>query len=645
MGFQTPQYRIGTLLDWASSGYVQLPDFQREYKWDDDRIRELLVTIVRGHPMGVIMVLETGSDQIRFKPKPLAGVEGPVPQPHYLLLDGQQRMTSLYQALTGDGVVNTEDARKRKMQRRYFLDIEKVLGGPSDQDDAVISVPADGKVKENFDRDVVFDYSTTALQQEQGVIPFTALFGSNLSGWMLGYLQAVPALQSHRIDAFTEFNNKIAVAVVSYEIPAIELDKSTSKGAVATVFEKVNSGGLALNTFELLTATFAGDAAYYEEFGEDFRLGDDWLLTESVLVHHPVLSDFQKIDFLQAVALLATLRARRADVAAGKAKPSATSARKEDILRLDLREYLEWAPKVRDALTWVAQFYTSAHIHEADFLPYRTLAVPLSVFRVLLGSEVDTHAVKQRLRQWYWCGVLGELYGSATETRFAREAEQVPAWAAAGVSGEVVPAPDSVQGSSFVESRLLSLRTRGSAAYKGVYALLMTQHCKDWKLDQYIDHATYLEQQIDIHHIFPKAWCGKNDIAAARRESIINKTPLAKRTNIFLGGESPANYVPRLEKASGLVGAPLDEVIRTHLIDPALLRSADFDAFFSARREALLGLIESAMGKPALRDVVTEDGYAHGLESPEAFEDEVDDVEDEGFAEAEVHDQGTEVVI
>jgi hypothetical protein len=203
----------------------------------------------------------------------------------------------------------------------------------------------------------------------------------------------------------------------------------------------------------------------------------------------------------------------------------------------------------------------------------------------------------------------------------------------------VTQTPETVQGANFVESRLLSLRTRGSAAYKGVYALLMTQHCKDWKLDQYIDHATYLDQQIDIHHIFPKAWCEKNEIATDRRESIINKTPLAKKTNILLSGDSPAKYLPRLEKASGLVGAPLDAVIRTHLIEPSLLRSADFDAFFDARRGALLALIESAMGKPALRDVVTEEGHEHGLESPEAFADEADDIEDDGSDEVEALEQ------
>src|SRR5690242_9657003 len=110
MGFQTPQHKLADLLGWVRSGRLQLPDFQRGYKWDDDRIRSLLVTLVLGYPLGVVMLLRTGNDQVRFKPKPLegSGVNGQV-QPALLLLDGQQRLTSFTQALTGDGVVATKD--------------------------------------------------------------------------------------------------------------------------------------------------------------------------------------------------------------------------------------------------------------------------------------------------------------------------------------------------------------------------------------------------------------------------------------------------------------------------------------------------------------------------------------------------------
>src|SRR3954451_25050690 len=100
MGFQTPLYELADYLKWTTSGKIQLPDFQRGYKWEDERIRQLLVTILRGHPLGVVMLLKTGNDQIRFKPGPVESVTLPKPvDPHLLLLDGQQRLPSLTQSL------------------------------------------------------------------------------------------------------------------------------------------------------------------------------------------------------------------------------------------------------------------------------------------------------------------------------------------------------------------------------------------------------------------------------------------------------------------------------------------------------------------------------------------------------------------
>jgi uncharacterized protein with ParB-like and HNH nuclease domain len=69
MGFQTPKYRLAKLLEQVGDGTIQLPDFQRGYKWDDERVRSLLVTITQGYPLGVIMLLDSGSDHVRFKPR------------------------------------------------------------------------------------------------------------------------------------------------------------------------------------------------------------------------------------------------------------------------------------------------------------------------------------------------------------------------------------------------------------------------------------------------------------------------------------------------------------------------------------------------------------------------------------------------
>ncbi len=107
--FESPDENLGDLLGRVAVGKVQLPDFQREWKWDNDRIASLLASVSYGYPVGVIMTLETGGDGVRFAPKPLAGVGGNVASPDELLLDGQQRLTSLFQALWSGRPVDTID--------------------------------------------------------------------------------------------------------------------------------------------------------------------------------------------------------------------------------------------------------------------------------------------------------------------------------------------------------------------------------------------------------------------------------------------------------------------------------------------------------------------------------------------------------
>lgn len=505
MSFQSPQLPLADLLQQARSGKLQLPDFQREYKWDDDRIRSLLATLTLGHPMGVLMMLETGSEHTRFKPKTLAGVSlKDAVHPDHLLLDGQQRMTSLFQSLAGTRPVETTDARKKKLKRWYYLNITKALGDPVDRDDAVVSVPEDRTVRSDFGRMVDLDLSTPQSEQAAGMFPMSLAFDQAAAmKWLMEYAAPGGTADSARIATVQRFQAEILTPVIGYRIPAIMLGKDTTKEAVCTVFEKVNTGGLALDVFELLTAMFAGDAAYFAEHGTDFRLNDDWRQLKERLDHHPVLRGLQSSDVLQAITLLATHKRRsraEADTAGGELP--AISARRADILKLSLRDYLTWAPQVIDGMEWAAGFLAQENVFTDADLSYRTQLVPLAVLRVLIGNAIDIHTTNRRVRQWYWCGVLGELYGGAIETRFARDVEQVPSWAC----GDSVVVPETTARAGFRESRLLSLKTRNSSAYKGVYALMMRGRATDWKYRQVIGHATFVPLKIDIHHVFPKAW-------------------------------------------------------------------------------------------------------------------------------------------
>lgn len=607
MGFLTPMYELGKYLEWARSGEIQLPDFQRGYKWEDERIRQLAVTVLRGHPLGVVMLLKADNAQVRFKPRPIEGVVFAAgTEAKYLLLDGQQRLTSLTQALSGDGVVSTKDSRGKLLVRRYLVHMKTALDDVSRVDDAVISVPADGVVRTNFGKDIVLDLSDTDKEREHGYFPLHLLYGDYMS-WILDLPD--PTLGKR-------FHNQFIKPAATYDIPAIVLDEDTDKAAVATVFEKVNIGGLPLNVFELLTAMFAGDAEYYDRTGEDFRLNDDWKETHLKWASHPTLAGVENTDFLQAVTMLTTLKRNRAS---SSDRPPAVSAKREDVLKLTLDDYLEWRDPLREAFVWASNFLADRHIFASRDIPYPKQLVPLAAIKVVLGASADLIGVSERLVRWYWCGVLGELYGSTIETRFIRDLEAVPGWA----KDDTQSIPRTIQDATFTESRLHSLRTRNAAAYKGIAALILGQGARDWMEDKSLDKVQYVNLAVDIHHIFPQKWCNDHNIDDERRESIINKTTISARTNRTIGGAAPSLYLGVIEKRAAVDSDRLDQLLGTHLVPADLLRADDFDSYFLNRRELLCQLVEKSIGKPVQRDIG--DGHAEEDSSQFAPEQFVED--------------------
>jgi hypothetical protein len=604
--FDTLKRPLSQVLQDVRSGAIQLPDFQRGWVWDDDRIRGLLASISLEFPIGAVMTLATGNADVRFAPRTIEGVALAQPrEPDLLLLDGQQRLTSLYQALMGGRPVRTKDARGNVIDRLYYLDIAKALDPAADREDAIVGLPADRVVRQLHT--VLLDCSTPEKEVAAGYLPLPLVFDvGGLLNWQQRYLTADPANMVARLQLWTRLNEQVLQPFQQYQVPIIALAKETPKEAVCQVFEKVNTGGVALTVFELLTATFAADG---------FDLRRDWDKRSKKLKDIPALAKTENTDFLQVVSLLATRERRREAQAQGcpEEELPGIGCKRKDILRLTNDEYVRWADAATDGFVRAGKFLRRQKLFSARDLPYRTQVVPLAAICAAMGQAAEPEGVQQRIARWYWCGVFGELYGSAVESRFARDLPEVLAWIAGG------PEPVTVAAATFTPARLESMRTRNSAAYKGIAVFLMREGCRDFRTGDPIDVQIYVDEAIDIHHIFPQNYCLEQRIPAARHDNVINKTPLSARTNRAIGGSAPSVYLPKVEKLGHVDAATCDGLLRTHLIDPATLRANDFESFYAARSEALLGLVERAMGKSVVREgpvVVPPDGvYPSTLET------------------------------
>jgi hypothetical protein len=153
--FHSTKESLGTLLHDIRDGKIQLPDFQRGWIWDDEHIRGVLVSVSLSYPIGSIMMLNTGNSQVRFKPRLIEGVvfRG-LCEPDHLILDGQQRLTSLFQTLYSKQVVETRDSRGKPIQRWYYVDLRKLLVPEIDREEVIVAVPEDRMLR-NFRREVI----------------------------------------------------------------------------------------------------------------------------------------------------------------------------------------------------------------------------------------------------------------------------------------------------------------------------------------------------------------------------------------------------------------------------------------------------------------------------------------------------------
>lgn len=385
------------------------------------------------------------------------------------------------------------------------------------------------------------------------------------------------AYQNYNTEAIMQFTKLFARIInptQQYQMPVIRLDKSTPKEAVCQVFENVNTSGVSLTVFELVTAIFAM---------ADFLLREDCDEHKEKYFSGNLLSTVTATDFLTALTLLSSYKAG-----------GTVSCKKKDVLALTLDVYKKYADNICDGFSLAEKLLKEEWVFSSDNLPYGNQLIPLSnVCTVLMdGNRIHTTAIKNMVKQWYWCGVFGELYGSANETRYANDIVQVTKWINEG--GDL---PKTVTDFYFNPLRLLGLQSRQSAAYKGVIALVLKNHARDFISGADMDFSTFSDEKIDIHHIFPKDYCSKKDYEKRKWNSIVNKTPISASSNREIGGYAPSVYLGRLEKKGSVTSKDLDEYVESHWIDHNLLRKNDFQNFIIDRAKKLLRAIETATGR------------------------------------------------
>ncbi|MCP1387263.1 DUF262 domain-containing protein [Corynebacterium sp. TA-R-1] len=590
MGFTTPSYSLIDLFARAERGELQLPDFQREYIWDVDRIRTLITSVLRGYPVGSFLALDTRNSPVRFRPRPLAGLDVQGAQPGLLLLDGQQRLTSLYHAFKGEGLIPTVDYLGEPINRRFFVDVRAAVASDPMPVESVFAVDEEGRIRSHFGPVIDGGITTREDMLRHGVIPVSLLLWKQGNDLLID--MAAGAEDPEMREAVKKFQNEVLRWLPAYDVPVIRVDRDTSRVGVGQIFAHANSAGVQMDVFELLTAMFASQ-------DPDFVLAEHWANVEKQLRAYPALDRIGRIEFLRALALLVSSRRGHA------------TGHRGDILAISLDEYRAHADEVLNAFVQVAEFLADRSIFTVEQVPYSAQLVPLATILARLAEHpgaLENQDAQDRLNRWFWSGVFGELYGAHAPTiRAGLDVTEVTPW----VLGETDEVPNTVADAEFATSRLLSA-TADSGIYRGMFALLMARGARDWRTGKAFDRETIAELQPSFNTVFPPNFCASIGADSALANSVLNRTPMGRRTEVVIENNAPKRYLPRLQSKSLLDDAEFDAVIEGHEINANHLLASDWEAFLEDRLTRLIGMVEYALDKPVIRDLDCIAAEPHG---------------------------------
>jgi hypothetical protein len=582
--------RLVGLVEQAHQGKLCLPNFQRDFVWTREEVADLVRSILRAYFVGSVLLLRCDPDKPPFAPVALRGAQPATvtPMPELLVLDGQQRLSSILYALTAP-----EGGLKNSKQRRwFFVDLDALLRDIDD--DAIVF----DRTERERRRDGL---DSTAGQWRNHTLPCTALLASkSFLTWRDGLDDW---LREHSKDDHNQFREEwrdgwtaAVTGFQEFQVPVVELPRvdDTDQDAVARVcaiFEKLNSTGVELSVYDLLTARL---------FRSQIDLHQLW---EEAVEAHPLVAEWSEgsadtnkfgVLMLRTLALMRDL----------EPKP-------KTLINLAPKNFVEdWRRSVA-AMERALELVT--HIGPDGFAVFERKWLPgFGVLPVLAALRADIEDRKlgddprADLRRYYWCNVFLERYSSQVETKSRRDWQEMRAhWNGGPAPSLFIEAQARIGAEGYTVSDSASY---ASAVYSGIFCLLAQHGARDWVAGEAI-----ALQQLEDHHIFPRSYLTGRGFDSrkdkARINSVLNRTLIANETNGRISDSAPAQY---LADAAVFPQEPL-ALLRDHFVDEATLAAMQkattdldgnalagvYDEFCRARQAVIVAEIRRVCGVQA----------------------------------------------
>jgi hypothetical protein len=580
MAFKTDESELETVIRRVRDSELVLADFQRDYAWKPGQVKKLLHSICMGYPIGSILLSKKGAGGLEGR-----GVELQSTDEHkvtHLILDGQQRLTSLFHLVY----------QPLGIKHRYFFELKKLPEtiteetAHSDIEACIKIVPIASRGKGGEEH---ANHSDPVFLVRNCIFPASKLFelsdakDSIVSEATNETLPEGKRASKAEADEFVKRWRILKGAVYDhtkhYKIPCTALDERTSLNAVSRIFETINNTGLRLTLFDLLVAKIARS---------ELKLRKKWdeMITDA---DYAVLTEFEidEEEFIETLYLLC--------------RPNAKSFSTDEILTLTKAEIESWWELTADGFVAAIEYLKDIGVFSRKkLLPYGPMLVPLAALHALAFGKVNGKAKKidssgrEKFRSkascWFWRCVFSEEYVEGASTLRISHLSGLKKYCLEGKKWDEVEEFRSLLSLNVGDIKLQS-QLPGSAIYKGCLALGLMNGMIDFHTGERITAAHI--SKLQDHHIFPQKFLTAGIVDSEKDRAIINcicnRSYIDEHTNKSIGKKDPRIYIG--EMAEERTRKQVEDRLESHLI----------------RTSNLTFLSEAFEKKPSEMTVVTKD--------------------------------------
>ncbi len=516
----------------AYKGEVMLPDFQRNFVWARNDIEELICSLLERMFIGTFLIQRVDPKDVPFKVIPIEGADKVngnfTSKPEIIILDGQQRLTSLFYALYSPDI----PLKNTTSPYAFFINLQELI--TDNFEDAIFSWSKQWREYKSLIKGNG-NYELSELKKGK-ILPLTFLADES-NFWKLWYAEFRKLFNENEAQKIENYLKNI----IDYEVYLLSIPLNEKPEDIAILFERINRTGIKLSIFALLTARlykFINLRTEWENaFNEKYRLKQ--------IASNDIENSKIPYYIIQGLVLSEGMSIKARDVI----KIDSTTLNKTNWKK---------AVEILDNKILRRLFDVS----EYGIADYRWLSYP-SMISIWLGLFIKAERKEiyidiNKINKWYWSVIFTERYSGSTETKQTKDFKDLVAWLKD--SNKLPEAIIDMR--SKLDIMKIDTKYPESSIYKGVFNLLFRRGAWDFYEK---DKIKFLVKDLEDHHIFPKKFLESKNVDV-EKDIVLNRTIILSSTNKEISRKAPSTYIEEMIRIHGSE-EKVKEILEKHFIN------------------------------------------------------------------------------